>query len=152
MGIPTFRKQFALGAILALGLAFGAGEASAQGQQLSIVTGGTGGVYYPMGGGLANILTKALPVTQATAEVTGGSVDNLTAVGAGSADVGFSMVDAGADAMNGAGKFTSKLPIRTLAVIYPNVMHVVTVEGTGITKVADMKGKRISTGSPGSAT
>jgi TRAP transporter TAXI family solute receptor len=152
MGIPTFRKNFAMGAALALSLAFGAGQAAAQSQQLSIVTGGTGGVYYPMGGGLANILTKSLPGTQATAEVTGGSVDNLKAIGAGSADVGFSMVDAGADAMNGQGKFTSKLPIRTLAVIYPNVMHVVTVEGTGITKVADMKGKRISTGSPGSAT
>ena len=155
MSFPTLRKQFAMGAALALGMAafgFGAGEARAQGQQLSIVTGGTGGVYYPMGGGLANILTKTLPGTQATAEVTGGSVDNLKAIGAGSADVGFSMVDAGTDAMNGKGKFTAKLPIRTLAVIYPNIMHVVTTEGSGISKVADMKGKRISTGSPGSAT
>jgi hypothetical protein len=129
-----------------------ASAARAQGQQLSIVTGGTGGVYYPLGGGLANILTKTLAGTQATAEVTGGSVDNLRAVGAGKADVGFSMVDAGLDAFQGQGKFTAKLPVRTLAVIYPNVMHVVTTEGTGIAKVADMKGKRISTGSPGSAT
>jgi uncharacterized protein len=122
------------------------------GGQLSIVTGGTGGVYYPLGGGLANILTKTLPGTQATAEVTGGSVDNLKAVGAGKADVGFSMVDAGMEALQGQGKFTSKLPVRTLAVIYPNVMHVVTTEGTGIKTVAEMKGRRVSTGSPGSAT
>lgn len=160
MRIPTFRKatglRMALGATLTFGaaLALGAGlggQARAQ-QQISVVTGGTGGVYYPLGGGIANVLTKALPGVQATAEVTGGSVDNLKAVGAGSADVGFSMVDAGSDALNGKGKFTAKLPIRTLAVIYPNVMHVVTTEGTGIATVADMKGKRISTGSPGSAT
>jgi uncharacterized protein len=153
MSFPILRKHFVLGAALALGVAaFGGNEAQAQSQQLSIVTGGTGGVYYPMGGGLANILTKTLPGTQATAEVTGGSVDNLKAVGAASADVGFSMVDAGMEAINGQGKFSSKLPIRTLAVIYPNVMHVVTTESTGIKTVAEMKGKRISTGSPGSAT
>jgi len=122
------------------------------GQQISIVTGGTGGVYYPLGGGLANILSKTLPNMQATAEVTGGSVDNLKAIGAGKADVGFSMVDAGMDALNGQGKFTSKVPVRTLAVVYPNIMHVVTTDGSGISKVADMKGKRVSTGSPGSAT
>ena len=140
-------------ALLALGvLAFAAGDARAQSSQISVVTGGTGGVYYPLGGGLANILTKALPNMQATAEVTGGSVDNLKAIGAGKADVGFSMVDAGMDALNGVGKFTSKVPVRTLAVIYPNIMHVVTTEGSGINKVADMKGKRVSTGSPGSAT
>ena len=151
-----FSKRIVVSAMLAASLAalgLAGPEARAQaGGQLSIVTGGTGGVYYPMGGGLANILTKSLPNTQATAEVTGGSVDNLKAIGAGKADVGFSMVDAGMDALQGQGKFTSKLPVRTLAVVYPNVMHVVTTEGSGISKVADMKGKRVSTGSPGSAT
>jgi TRAP transporter TAXI family solute receptor len=154
MDFLTFGRHAAVG-MLAAGLAvlgFASGDARAQGQQLSIVTGGTGGVYYPMGGGLANILTKTLPNTQATAEVTGGSVDNLKALGAGKADVGFSMVDAGMDAINGQGKFTSKLPVRTLAVVYPNIMHVVTTEGSGITTVAGLKGKRVSTGSPGSAT
>jgi uncharacterized protein len=142
-----------LAALLALGvLAFAAEDARAQSTQISVVTGGTGGVYYPMGGGLANILTKSLPNMQATAEVTGGSVDNLKAIGAGKADVGFSMVDAGMDALNGTGKFTAKLPVRTLAVIYANIMHVVTTEGSGIDTVAAMKGKRVSTGSPGSAT
>jgi uncharacterized protein len=138
--------------LLAVGALAFASDAGAQSTQISVVTGGTGGVYYPMGGGLANILTKSLPNMQATAEVTGGSVDNLKAVGAGKADIGFSMVDAGMDALNGAGKFSAKQPVRTLAVIYPNIMHVVTTEGSGITKVEDMKGKRVSTGSPGSAT
>ena len=89
----------------------------------------------------------------ATAQVTGGSVANLQLIGSGKADLCFSQVDAAWDAINGTDKFTSgKLPIRALAVMYPNHMHVVTVEGTGITKVEDMKGKRISAGSPGSAT
>jgi TRAP transporter TAXI family solute receptor len=141
-------------AVLAAGVLTLAGgsAANAQSTQLSIVTGGTGGVYYPLGGGLANVLTKTLKNVQATAEVTGGSVDNLKALGAGQADVGFSMVDAGWDAMRGQGKFTSKLPLRTLAVIYPNIMHVVTTEATGIKTLTDLKGKRVSTGSPGGAT
>ena len=77
-----------------LGLALGASAALAQTARISISTGGTGGVYYPLGGGMANILSKYVPGLQATAEVTGGSVDNLKLLGAGKAEVGFSMVDA----------------------------------------------------------
>jgi len=120
---------------------------------LSIVTGGTGGVYYPLGGGLANVLSKHVPGLQATAEVTGGSVDNLKLIGAGKADVAFTMADASLDAARGVDKFKgNKVDHRALAVLYPNRMHVVTVEGTGIKSLADLKGKRVSTGSPGSAT
>ena len=138
---------------LAAGIAF-AGAASAQNNvNLSIVTGGTGGVYYPMGGALANLLSKNVPGYQATAEVTGGSVANLQAIGSGRAEVAFAMADASLDAMKGEDKFKSgALPVRALAVLYPNQMHVVTVEGTGINTMADLKGKRVSTGSPGSAT
>jgi uncharacterized protein len=140
-------------AALALGVALCGGAAFAQQRAISIGTGGTGGVYYPLGGGLANILSKALPGVQATAEVTGGSVDNLKLLGTGKSEIGFSMVDAALDAYNGEDKFKGgKVPVRTLAVLYPNRMHVVTVEGTGIEKMADLKGKRVSTGSPGSAT
>jgi len=137
-------------AAAAVALAF-AGSAQAQ-QKISIGTGGTGGVYYPLGGGLANILSKNLPNTQATAEVTGGSVDNLKLLGAKQSEIGFTMVDAGFDALRGQDKFKDKIDLRTLAVLYPNRMHVVTIEGTGITKMSDLKGKRVSTGSPGSAT
>jgi TRAP transporter TAXI family solute receptor len=133
--------------------AIGAPAAEAQSKQMSIATGGTGGVYYPLGGGFGNILGKELPGVTATAQVTGGSVANLQLIGSGKADIAFSQVDAAWDAINGTDKFTSgKLPIRALAVMYPNHMHVVSVDGTGITKVEDMKGKRVSTGSPGSAT
>src|SRR5437879_1404504 len=138
-----------LGAALAL-----AGVAQAQEKySLSIATGGTGGVYYPLGGGLANLLSKYVPGLQATAEVTGGSIDNLKLIATGKPYIAFSMADAGQDAYRGEDKFKgNKVPLRTLMILYPNRMHVVTIEGTGITKMADLKGKRVSTGSPGSAT
>jgi TRAP transporter TAXI family solute receptor len=67
--------------------------------------------------------------------------------------MGFTMADAALDAFKGEDKFKSgKVPLQTLLVVYPNRMHVVTVEGTGIEKMSDLKGKRVSTGSPGSAT
>jgi uncharacterized protein len=135
----------AFAASLFVGAAF-VGAALAQQKTIAIGTGGTGGVYYPLGGGLANVLSKYLPGYQATAEVTGGSVDNLN-------EIGFSMADAALDAFNGQDKFRgNKVALRTLMVLYPNRMHVVTVEGTGIEKMSDLKGKRVSTGSPGSAT
>jgi TRAP transporter TAXI family solute receptor len=126
---------------------------AAQAQNISIATGGTGGVYYPLGGGLANILSKNVPGLQATAEVTGGSVDNLKLLGTGKSEVGFTMADSGWDALQGLDKFKdNKINARTLVVLYPNRLQVVTIEGTGINKLADLKGKRVSTGSPGSGT
>ena len=126
--------------------------AHAQQTRLTIGTGGTGGVWYPMGGAMANVLSKSLPNTAVTAEVTGGSVDNIKLLATGRNDVGFSMVDTAWEAMSGAGKFKDKVPMRTLAVVHPLVMHVVTLEGRGIEKMSDLKGKRVSTGSPGSGT
>lgn len=135
-------------------IAFSVAAAVAQqAKQLSITTGGTGGVYYPLGGAFASIIGKNIPNTTAAAEVTGGSVANLQLIGSGRADIAFAQVDASWDAINGTDKFTSgKLPIQALTVMYPNHMHVVTIDGTGISKIEDLKGKRVSTGSPGSAT
>ena len=120
---------------------------------LSIATGGTGGVYYPLGGGLGNVLSKVLPGVSATAEVTGGSVDNMRLIGTGKPYIAFTQADAAFDALRGQDKFKGKpIPVRNLVVAYPNRMHVVTIEGTGVNKIEDIKGKRVSTGSPGSAT
>jgi uncharacterized protein len=139
-------------AALAVAAVIGGG-AAAQQKTYSIGTGGTGGVYYPLGGAVANVLSKNLPGVQATAEVTGGSVDNLKLIGSKQSEIGFSMADAALDAYKGEDKFKgSKVPLQTLLVLYPNRMHVATVEGTGIEKMTDLKGKRVSTGSPGSAT
>ena len=142
------RTLLAAAAVCGFGLAATAQDA----KQLVIGTGGTGGVYYPLGGGLANLIGKEIPNTQATAQVTGASVDNLKLVAAGKADIGFTQVDAAWDAIKGQGKFTAPLPVKALAVLYPNNLHAVTVDGTGITKIEDLKGKRVSVGSAGSAT
>ena len=105
-------------AAAAFGLALPA--AAQQQNRISITTGGTGGVYYPMGGGMANILSKYVPGLQATAEVTGGSVDNLKLINAGKSEVAFSMADAGWEAYQGIDKFKDgKVPVRTLMVLYP---------------------------------
>lgn len=147
-------KKTALALALTMSAGLGlAGIVHAQQKTLAIGTGGTGGVYYPLGGAIANVLSKTLPNMQATAEVTGGSVDNLKLIGSGQSEMGFSMADAALDAYKGEDKFKSgKVPLQTLLVVYPNRMHVVTVESTGIKTMADLKGKRVSTGSPGSAT
>ena len=146
-------RKLLTGWVAALAVFAVATTVNAQQTTLAIATGGTGGVYYPLGGGLANILSKTLPNVQATAEVTGGSVDNLKLIGSGQAELAMTMVDATVDAYKGQDKFKgNKIDARTLAVLYPNRMHVVTVEGKGIEKMADLKGKRVSTGSPGSAT
>ncbi len=145
------RRNLLIGGLAILGLGL-AGAHAQQSMQLSIATGGTGGVYYPLGGGFGNILGKELPGVTATAQVTGGSVANLQLIGSGKADMAFSQVDAAWDAINGKDKFPKKLDIRALVVMYPNHMHAVTVEGLGIEKVEDLKGRRVSTGSPGSAT
>jgi TRAP transporter TAXI family solute receptor len=139
----------ALAAIAALGTSV----AFAQQKTIAIGTGGTGGVYYPIGGALANLLSKNLKNTQATAQVTGGSVDNLKLIGSGQSEIGFSMADAAVDALKGEDKFKGNpVNLRTLMVLYPNIMHVVSIEGTGVNTMADLKGKRVSTGAPGSAT
>lgn len=120
---------------------------------LSIATGGTGGVYYPLGGGMANVFTKNIPGMAATAEVTGGSVDNMRLIGTGKPYIALTQADALVDAFNGEGKFQgTKIPARAMMMLYTNLMHAVTVEGTGINTINDLKGKRVSTGSPGSAT
>lgn len=120
--------------------------------RLSIATGGTGGVYYPLGGGMANVLSKYIPYAEATAEVTTASVDNCLLVGQGKADLALIMADTGLDAYQGKAQFKGKVPLRTVAVLYPNNMHMVTVEGKGIEKITDLKGRRVSTGAPGSGT
>lgn len=144
----NFRKAFVgLAAVSALTLG-----GVAQAENISIGTGGTGGVYYPMGGGFAAALSKHVPGMQATAEVTGGSVANLQLIGTGKPYIGFSMVDAVKDAQNGEGKFKEKINLRTLLILYPNRMHVVTTSSTGIKSLKDLNGKRVSVGDIGSAT
>jgi TRAP transporter TAXI family solute receptor len=118
-----------------------------------IATGPTAGVYYPMGGGLADLLTKHVPTLNATAGTTAGAVANLQLMQNKKADVAMVTADMGWDAYKGQQKFQGgAVPVRALMVLYPNRMHVVTVEGTGINKFTDLRGKRVSTGAVNSGT
>ncbi len=142
----------ALVAAAAIGLA---GGALAQDKKvtISIATGPTTGVYYPLGGGIANVLSRYVPGYAANAETTAGSVANLQLMGQKKSDMALSMADAAWDGFKGQGRFASgAVPVRTLMIAYPNRMHVVTIDGTGINKLADLKGKRVSTGAANSAT
>ncbi len=117
---------------------------------MSFATGNTNGLYYPLGGGLASVWSRSLPEVNMKAETTAGSVTNLIQVANDESEIGFSQADALAGALAGSGRFPEPLPLRTLGRIYPNVAHLVTVEGTGIRSIQDLRGRRVSVGPPGS--
>ena len=120
--------------------------------RISIATGGTGGVYYPYGGAIANVISKYIPGVEATAEVTAAAVDNIKLVAAGEADLGYAYPDLAYDAIEGKGVFKSKLPVQMVVHLYVSYFHLVTLGNSPIKSVADLKGKRVSTGAPGSGT
>ncbi len=120
---------------------------------ISIGTGGTGGVYYPYGGGLAEVWTKNVKDVKAVAEVTGASVENIKLAHRGETVVGMVMGDVAFQAYGGVGKFDGKKQnVLAMATMYPNVLQLVTLKGSGIKNVTDFAGKKISLGAPGSGT
>jgi len=128
-------------------------SAADRGTYLNIATGGTAGVYYPLGNGLAKIFPKYISNTTFTAQATGGSVENLKLIADGKADIAFALADTVWDGYKGFNDFKEKkVPVLTLASLYPASCQIVTVEGRNINRVADLKGKRISTGAAGSGT
>ena len=152
------RRGLALAVIAALGAAVlacappdGGGGLTVR---LSIATGGTGGVYYPYGGGIAKVISDNVDGVEATAEVTAGTVDNLKFIANRSADLAFGLADSIDDAANQRGVFADfgAVPMRGLAVLYDNYNHLVSVTATGIETVADLKDRVVSTGAPGSGT
>jgi TRAP transporter TAXI family solute receptor len=122
--------------------------------RLSIATGGTGGVFYPYGGGIAKVLTEKIPGVEATAEVTAASVDNLKFLKQGTSDIAFTMADMAKDGLGGQDAFKDfgPVPVRALAVLYPSYTHLVVRGDSGITSVAGLKGKVVSTGPPGAGS
>lgn len=122
--------------------------------RLSIATGGTGGVYYPYGGGIAKVISDRLDGVEVTAEVTAGTVDNLKFIANRSVDIAFGLADSIDDAANQRGVFSDfgTVPMRALAVLYDNYNHVVSVTSTGIESMSDLSGRVVSTGAPGSGT
>jgi TRAP transporter TAXI family solute receptor len=134
------------------GLLF-AGAAAARTTFISIGTGGTGGIYYPYGGGVAEIWSKYVPGVKAVAEVTGASVENVKLAHKGETVVGEVMGDVAVAGYQGTSKFKGKKhDILGMAIMYPNLLQVVTLKSSGITDIEQLKGRNISTGSPGSGT
>jgi uncharacterized protein len=133
--------------------AYDAGSA-ASAAGLVIGTGGQGGVFYPYGEGLAQILTANLDGVTATFVETGGSVDNMKMLKSGELQIGFSTVDSAFDAIRGEGAYveTGKVPACALAVLYTSFVHVIASEESGITSVEEMKGRVVSVGDSGSST
>ncbi|GAB2962192.1 TAXI family TRAP transporter solute-binding subunit [Nonomuraea fastidiosa] len=139
-------------AVLTVAGCGGGGAGGGSGNRISIATGGTTGVYYVYGGGLAKQLSAGIANTQATASVTSASVENIKLLASGKAQIGFSQADTAADAVNGKDSFTAKQPIKALARIYDNYLHLVVSPGVNAATVADLKGKRVSLGPANSGT
>lgn len=141
-------KRFMLAAAAAVALGSGA-----QAQDLAIATGGTGGTYYPYGGGLAELIGRHVEGASATAEVTGASVENMALISRQDVDIAIALADTVVDAYEGAGQFEGRaVNARALASIYPNAIQIVTLADSGIEGLSDLVGKRVSVGAPGSGT
>ena len=121
-------------------------------QFVTIGTGGTGGVYYPLGGGMADIMNKNLDNVEATAESTGASVENCRLVASGEMTMALALGNAVLLAVNGKGDFDKALDLKAAFGAYQNSTQVITTKKSGIETIPDMKGKKISVGAPGSGT
>jgi len=139
--------------VILVGILCLAVPATAKTTFVSIGTGGTGGIYYPYGGGVAEIWSKYVKGVKAVAEVTGASVENVKLAHKGETVVGEVMGDVAVAGFSGTSKFKGKKhDILAMAIMYPNLLQVVTLKKSGITDMAQVSGKSISTGSPGSGT
>jgi uncharacterized protein len=121
--------------------------------RLYIATGNTTGVFYQFGGGYADVISRHVSGYQATAEPTNAAVENITRVLRGDCEIGLTFADVAADAVTGRDPFAGEAqPLQAIARVYSNYAHVIARTGTGITTFADLRGKRISTGTRGSGT
>ena len=121
---------------------------------VNIATGGTAGVYYPLGGAMAEIFNKNIPGMNASAQSTGASVANINLIKDGKVEVALVQNDIAYYAANGTEMFKDKKveAIQGIASLYNETIQIVTIEGKGIKTVADLKGKRVAVGALGSGT
>ena len=139
--------------VLAVALAFATGADAQQKLSFSIVTGGTGGVWYPLGGAIGGVIGKYVPNTEASAEATTAAIDNMKLLTAGKAGLSFAYDYHIGWANDGkVPGLSGKHKIRMVMGFYEQPLHIVTKEGTGITTVPQLKGKRVSVGAPNSGT
>lgn len=129
------------------------GEAAEErNENLTFATGGTGGVYYPYGGGIANLLTGELPGVTVTVQETNASVDNMLLLDSDQAQLALALGDVVSDAVNGENSFDAPIDVCSLGNLYNNFVHVFTTADTGIETIEDLRGKRVSPGAVGSAS
>ncbi len=128
------------------------GSGTQSGGRLTIATGNTTGVYYQLGGALASVISEKMSGYRATASETGASVQNIQGLVGGNYDIAFSLGDSAADAVNGVNSFKSKQDVVALTRLYNNYTQVAVRTSANINSIADLKGKRVSTGSPNSGT
>ena len=122
-------------------------------ERFSLATGGVAGTYYPIGGAIANIITKFVPGVELTAESTGASVANLKMAGQGEVDFLMGASNTTFAAYSGDDPFDNAVKnIRGVAALYPETFQFITRKGSGINSVNDLKGKRVVVGAPGSGT
>ncbi|MBN1332157.1 MAG: TAXI family TRAP transporter solute-binding subunit [Synergistales bacterium] len=118
---------------------------------VSLATGGTGGTYYPVGGGIADIVSKYVPEVQMTSETGNASQANLNLIGTHQIEMALAQNDVSMWAFKGMKPFTQEFPnVRMIASLYPETLHVITMKGSGVKDIMDIKGKRVSVGAPGS--
>ncbi|MDR9796386.1 TAXI family TRAP transporter solute-binding subunit [Aeribacillus pallidus] len=118
---------------------------------LSILTGGTGGTYYPLGGSMAQIISEETDFN-ANAQSSGASAENMQALKNGEADIAFSQTDIAAYALNGELMFKDNKVdnVKAIGTLYPETVQIITTKDSGIHSVEDLKGKSVSVGAPGS--
>ncbi|MFK4222518.1 TAXI family TRAP transporter solute-binding subunit [Streptomyces sp. NPDC019890] len=128
------------------------GASGGKNGRLTIATGATTGVYYQIGGGLAELISSNIDGYRATATSTGASVQNIQGLGAGTYDIAFSLMDTAGDAVEGKEGFDAPQEVEALTRLYSNYTQVLVRADSGIKSLKDMKGKRVSTGAPASGT
>jgi len=152
-----FHRKARLGRAMAFALAIGvAGAGAARAEQfINILTGGTSGVYYPLGVAISKIFSEKMQGVRPSVQSTKASVENLNLIQQGKGEIAFTLGDSLADAAKGVEEAGFKKPLdqlRGVAGIYANYIQVVAAKDSGIKTLADLKGKRLSVGAPKSGT
>ncbi len=144
-----------VGAVAATVLLLASGTRAGADDFVNVLTGGTAGVYYPLGVAITKILGEKVPGTRPSVQATKGSVENLTLLQQGKGEVAFTLGDALAGGLAGDAEmgFRAKTDkIRGIGAIYPNYVQIVASKESGVKTLADLKGKRLSVGAPKSGT
>ncbi|HXL03672.1 MAG: TAXI family TRAP transporter solute-binding subunit [Firmicutes bacterium] len=148
------RRLLLLGAVVCLVLVMAVPSLAAT-AQLVMATGGTAGTYYPLGGAMSQIINSRVKDVNVSVQSTGASVANIRMIQNGEVDLALVQTDIADYAWNGTEMFKDDGKLQNFSVIaslYPELIQVVVRAESGIESIADLKGKKVSVGAPGSGT